>query len=163
MLMHKVLLKEFVHDNKTDEAFNKLISCLRKAFRSLVVNKAESYEKEIPLCRFSQWKRVGPKNSICLFFSPDSKFVGILMNKVKKDDTVIKEERYTIYRTSDGSFVTDLAVNVFQPCISEGSGGHKEILGIIDIKSRKSMPWGIAALLHLTSHVKLNLFLEDFT
>jgi hypothetical protein len=41
-------------------------------------------------------------------------------------------------------------------------GGHSVIIGVIDTNSRKYMPWGMRALIHL-SQAKLYLFPEDFS
>jgi len=84
--------------------------------------------------------------------------VGIL---IKKNETEMN--RYIIYRTLDGSFVTELPTHLISPMVSLAHGGHQVIMGIIDIRSRKYMPWGVEALMHIASHCKMHLFLEDFS
>jgi hypothetical protein len=76
--------------------------------------------------------------------------VGIHMSK----DGGLKT-RYKIFRTTDGSFVTELPSKFIAPILSETGGGHKIILGIIDTRSRKYMPWSIAALMHIASPYKI--------
>ena len=82
---------------------------------------------------------------------------------MKKDNEEGLKNRYRIFRTNDGSFVTDLNTDLVAPILSQTSGGHQVILGIIDIRSRKYMPWNIAALIHINFSGKMQLFFSDFS
>merc|ERR1712166_1294319 len=97
-------------------------------------------------------ERAKNNGKIIAFYSTDSKFVGILM----------KNGTYRFYRTNDGSLACDMHNSYFEPALSTGVGGTQVILGIIDISSRKYMPWSIEGLIHVSQN-KLHLFSEDLS
>jgi hypothetical protein len=80
MLLTKVAIVHYVADNRVDRL---QASCRKK-------KEEGSYEKEIPLVPFKEWKRSGEKNELVCFFSQDSRFVGLLVRQEKEGDEVIR-------------------------------------------------------------------------
>lgn len=56
----------------------------------------------------------------------------------------------------DGSLLCELSENYFEPVVNRCLGGFNIIVAFIDTQSRKYMPWGVKALIHLGQE-KLNL------
>jgi len=94
--------------------------------------------KKTPLCLISERAKIDGR--MVSFYSPDSKFVGILL----------KSGVYRFYRTNDGSLACEMHNSYFEPALSLAVGGSQVILGIIDTCSRKVMPWSIEGLLHIS-------------
>ena len=84
------------------------------------------------------------------FFSADSNSVGF----------TLKNGDYRICRSENGQVICDIPISYQDLSLSYGYGGFQVALTILDLASRKSMPFSIEACLHMC-HGPIHLFEND--
>ena len=92
-----------------------------------------------------------PNHSFYFFFTPDSKIFAL---KVNGD--------FHLFRCSNGEFICLLSASHIAFGLNTGRGGSRVCETILDLQTRKSMCWGLKALIAL-SRDSLHLFRADFT